>query len=704
MAHLPTGPLAEALGRRNAVLDDLHLSRPGGPIDLDILVPVAPPHSSSNELERSADLSAAAPIGVIVLRLNANRFLFPMLRRWPTLSESAETLLVRRDGDDVVFLNDLRHQPDAALTLRRPIAQRTLPAAMAVRGEFGIREGRDYRDVAVVATSRAIANSPWILVAKIDQAEAYAPIRMAAWRNGALVVVRLGMVALGAVLIWRQRHAASLRRALAVERERNMLAERLAMVTRHANDIILLFDDDMRILEANERALAAYGRTLDEMRQLTARDLRVASAEAKVNEDFNNALGAAGTVFEAEHRRKDGSVFPVEVSARLIESEDRQVLSIVRDITHRKREEAKLRASEARVRAIADSAQDAILMMEPTGEISFWNPAAERMLGYAQAEAIGQNLHDLIVPQRFHAAFHAALPIFLRTGQGAIVGETVDLEARRKDAREIPVQLSLSAIQIDGAWHAVGIIRDITIRKRDEEILRVSLHEKEVLLKEVHHRVKNNLQVISSLLRLEAARSKQPATRETLRDMQGRIRSMALLHETIYRSANIARVDLAVYLTNLSTQLFRSLVTHPGLIRLKLNLASASVDIDQAIPCGLLLNELLTNALKHGFPDGRAGEVRVEFQPVGGAGELRLRVSDSGIGLPPDFAEKRQGSLGLQLVSDLSRQLGGKLEARSESGAVFEVFFTPTPAPLVSGPAALQLPMALAVAHGSPAP
>jgi PAS domain S-box-containing protein len=135
----------------------------------------------------------------------------------------------------------------------------------------------------------------------------------------------------------------------------------------------------------------------------------------------------------------------------------------------RKQQEDALRDSESRLRVITDSAQDAILMMDPQGRVSFWNPAAERMLGYTSAEAIGQDLHALIVPPRYHAAHQAAFPAFRQTGQGPVIGKTRDLEARRKDGKEIPIQLSLSAIQINGGWHAVGILGDITVRKRAEQ-------------------------------------------------------------------------------------------------------------------------------------------------------------------------------------------------------------------------------------------
>jgi PAS domain S-box-containing protein len=145
-----------------------------------------------------------------------------------------------------------------------------------------------------------------------------------------------------------------------------------------------------------------------------------------------------------------------------------------RDITARKRAEEELRSSEARLRAITDSAQDAMIMMGSHGEISHWNPAAESILGYSKEEAIGQDLHRLLVPERYHPAYSKALPEFFRSGQGSAIGKTMELEARRKDGREIAIDLSLSAIRLNGEWHAIGILRDITRRKQAEDALRES--------------------------------------------------------------------------------------------------------------------------------------------------------------------------------------------------------------------------------------
>ena len=223
----------------------------------------------------------------------------------------------------------------------------------------------------------------------------------------------------------------------------------------------------------------------------------------------------------------------------------------------------------------------------------------------------------------------------------------------------------------------ISTVQDVTDRWRAENDLRSSLQEKEALVREVHHRVKNNLQVIMSLLRLEAKRNGHAAVKAVLDDMQGRMQSMALLHETLYRSGDLTQVDLAQYLTRVASQLFRASAPRSGAVALELNLTSAHIALDQAIPCGLIVNELVSNCLKHGFPGGRSGEVRIGLQPVDGGPQLRLQIRDTGMGLPADFEARRHESLGLQLVSDLVRQLNGTLDIGHGIGASFDLVFLP---------------------------
>lgn len=259
---------------------------------------------------------------------------------------------------------------------------------------------------------------------------------------------------------------------------------------------------------------------------------------------------------------------------------------------------------------------------------------------------------------------------------GSAYGTPWDLEipALTAKGRPIWVRTQGSAIIEQGKpVKLLGALHDITQRKHTEEALLMSLLEKEALLKEVHHRVKNNLQVITSLLRLEGNRCSERDTESVLKDMQGRIRSMALLHEMLYRSGTFAAVDLGAYLKQLCTQAFRALIPKPGAIRLELDLDSFEVGMDQATPCGLLVNELVSNCIKHGFPDGHSGEVRVALHPVDGGPQLCLQISDTGVGLPPDIETRKNNSLGLQLVADLALQLGGTLT--SGPGTLFTLCF-----------------------------
>ena len=232
----------------------------------------------------------------------------------------------------------------------------------------------------------------------------------------------------------------------------------------------------------------------------------------------------------------------------------------------------------------------------------------------------------------------------------------------------------------------IGTLSDITGRRRTAQVLQDSLRDKEALLKEVHHRVKNNLQVIMSLLRLEGRRTVRSETRATLADMQGRIASMALLHESLYRSGTFASVDLADYLHKVVQQAYGALTAPGSAVQLRQQLASVEIGMDQALPCGLLVNEMISNALKHGFPNGLGGEVLIALEPVPGTPAWRLRVADNGVGLPAGFTLASQSSMGLQLVSQLCEQIGGTLDVQSTAGkgAEFSVAFqADAPAPLV---------------------
>ena len=333
----------------------------------------------------------------------------------------------------------------------------------------------------------------------------------------------------------------------------------------------------------------------------------------------------------------------------------------VTDITKRRIDDEKLRQLSLAV----EQAPLAVVIANLDGNIEYVNPRFTEGTGYSLEEVSGKNPRVL---QSGLTSFDVYQDMWQTLLAGAVWSGQFH---NRKKNGDLYIEQAVIAPVLGAngkTTHYVAMKEDITQRIRVDVELQASLKEKVALLNEVHHRVKNNLQVITSLLRLEAGRSELPDTKAVLLEMQGRIQSMALLHEALYRDGNFASIDLGAYLRQLATQAFRAQGATSGAVRLVLDLAPASVALDQATPCGLLVNELLSNALKHGFADGRGGEVQVRSQPSGKPGLWQVCVRDTGAGLPVDYEARRAHSLGLQLVSDLTQQLGGTLETWAGPG------------------------------------
>lgn len=216
--------------------------------------------------------------------------------------------------------------------------------------------------------------------------------------------------------------------------------------------------------------------------------------------------------------------------------------------------------------------------------------------------------------------------------------------------------------------------QEVVTRQRAEEEIKLSLKEKEVLLKEIHHRVKNNLQIITSLLNLQSAQIKDPEAVMLFRESQSRVRSMALIHEKLYQSKDLARIDFDGYVRDLMVYLFRSYAANPDQIRTHIETHNMFLGIDTAIPCGLIISELVTNTIKYAFPDGKRGKLFVGIGPEDD-GHLTLRVEDDGVGFPEGFDWRESDSLGLQLVSTLSAQLHGTVEVNGKGGTSFKITF-----------------------------
>ena len=265
--------------------------------------------------------------------------------------------------------------------------------------------------------------------------------------------------------------------------------------------------------------------------------------------------------------------------------------------------------------------------------------------------------------------------IVMITGQG---DEVTAVEAMKLGAGDYLVK------DVDGKYFETlpSVIERLLERKRlleekrrAEEQIKASLREKEILLSEVHHRVKNNMQIIISLLRLQAGKIEDKKSADMLKEAENRIRSMALIHEKIYQTADFANIEFGVYAKSLSKDLFKSYGINTGKVQLKIEIENIALGLDNAIPCGLIINELLSNSLKYAFPKDRGGEIKISFKPLNDH-EVELMVSDDGIGIPAEIDIGETESLGLQLVNILAEnQLDGTLELDRDGGTAFKIRF-----------------------------
>ncbi|HEX6896692.1 MAG TPA: histidine kinase dimerization/phosphoacceptor domain -containing protein [Bryobacteraceae bacterium] len=328
---------------------------------------------------------------------------------------------------------------------------------------------------------------------------------------------------------------------------------------------------------------------------------------------------------------------------------------------------------------ILDLADDAIISIDEDQRIVLFNQGAERIFGYTHQELGGKSL-DILLPAQHVTMHRQHIRDFAASKTSARrMGERSEIRARRKDGSEFPAEASISKVSVDGKSMFTVILRDVTGRVAAEELIRNSLREKEALLKEIHHRVKNNLQVVSSLLGLQSRAVGDESTRRMFHESQNRIHSMALLHESLYQSNNLSRIDFPEYIRQLAAHLFHSYGVPADRIHLRTDLDRLYLNLDAAVPCGLIINELISNSLKYAFPDGRKGEVRVELHEQSDH-TARLVVADNGIGLRSDIDWETARSLGLRLVRTLADQLGAKLEVQSREGTKVQLTFSATAA------------------------
>ncbi|HMB46408.1 MAG TPA: histidine kinase dimerization/phosphoacceptor domain -containing protein [Candidatus Methanoperedens sp.] len=356
--------------------------------------------------------------------------------------------------------------------------------------------------------------------------------------------------------------------------------------------------------------------------------------------------------------------------ARLIPAIERELFE-AEERRKRKRVEAELKSTKEKLESFINNTSDAIIIIDMEKKILQVNKGFEKLYGWTATEAIGIQLP--IIPDNLMPETKKLLAE-VESGKVITAHETI---RRRKDKTLFDVSVTISPIK-DASGKVVafaGISRDITERKRAEEQTMCSLLEKETLLREIHHRVKNNMQVISSLLRLQSKYIKDKDDLEIFKDSQNRISSMSLVHEKLYQSNDFTKIDFSVYVNDLVKSLFHSYGAISNNIIPNIKVNNVSLGIDSAIPCGLIINELVTNSLKHAFPDGRKGEIRV-FMGQTGEKEFELVIRDNGVGIAQGIDFDKSDTLGLHLVRILAEnQLHGEINLIRNHGSEFKINF-----------------------------
>jgi PAS domain S-box-containing protein len=348
------------------------------------------------------------------------------------------------------------------------------------------------------------------------------------------------------------------------------------------------------------------------------------------------------------------------------------ILVAIEDHIDYARADHAIRESELRYRRLFETASDGILILDQnTGNVIDANPFMTELLGYEHGFFLGKELWEIglfkDIPAN-HAAFREL------QAKGYIRYDHLPLQT--KASGKVEVEFVSNGYEVDGRKVIQCNIRERTEASRLEQKIKRSLEEKEVLLKEVHHRVKNNLQVVCSLLDLQSQYSHDPATVEMFRESEHRVRSMAMVHERLYQSQEFTNVDFMDYIESLSNYLFRSYQVD-GRISLEVDVRGVRLSIERAVPCGLLVNELVSNCLKHAFKGREHGRIRIELHNVA-VDEILLAVSDDGVGLAPSTEPGTTATFGMQLVGALVNQLHGRFSIHREAGTTIRIVFPQT--------------------------
>lgn len=447
-------------------------------------------------------------------------------------------------------------------------------------------------------------------------------------------------------------------------------------------DTVILIDRMGTLHDANETVTRRLGEKADKFIGSNIYSMFPQKIAEMRSEQANKVFDTGKPIRFEEEREGvwfDTVVYPIFNEVGKVS----KVAIIAREITDQKQASEALRASEEKYRLLADNVTDVIWIMDMDLNFTYVSPSVERLSGFTAKELKKLTLKDIQNPDELEMTKRYLKRDLARDKEGQLgrfSSRILEQKIYRKDGTPVWVENKTTFLR-DGDGKPIGILgitRDITSRKEAENQIKASLREKDTLLKEIHHRVKNNLQIISSMLRLQESKIKDEELIKLFMDSRNRIRSMALIHERLYKSDNIASIDFAEYINLIVTELHQTYSYDPDKIILEIDVEKVLLDIDQAIPCGLIINELVSNALKYAFPheSKKKGKIKITFQRKGKE-TVRLTIEDDGRGIPDDVDIKKTDSLGLQMVNLLTeKQLKGNLKLNREGGTQFTITFS----------------------------
>jgi PAS domain S-box-containing protein len=441
-------------------------------------------------------------------------------------------------------------------------------------------------------------------------------------------------------------------------------------------DMIVATDIDYKINEFNAAAEATFGY---EKSEVIGEHLSILfSDEQEMNKVIARITESGSLANEIINKKKDGTFFISFLSASVLKNDRGDVvgaMGVSRDITAIKKAEEELRLSEERHRAIYDQAYIGIARIAKMGRFVLVNERLCDMFDYSAEELYKKTFYELGVKEEVEEV-EEGLVDWDQLLSGKIKNFSREQTYVRKDGQLLSANVTVSLVRDtnNSPNYFVAVFEDITERKEYERQLEESIKEKEVLLKEVHHRVKNNMQVISSILNLQSSYISDENALGILRESQDRIKSMSFVHESLYQSKTLSEVNFAEYIQNIARNLYHSYGRPEGGIGLEFDLEPIYLNLDTSIPCGLIINEVVSNSLKYAFAGREKGTIKIAFSKFS-EDKLKLIISDDGIGLPENFDIENAESLGLQLVTTLITQIGGELDIDVSKGTCFNILF-----------------------------